>query len=140
MSWKYVLAVATLAAASSQVFAESSEKANASSAKAVLESKSPLLKVGEPFLAARARILRFGWNPLPIPRDYEYIGTEKELAERKFLEVAYCSIDRGSLCVLYYRRGSSCLRLGTVGEQLKYMKITYWAEECPSAEELPDSP
>lgn len=140
MSWKDVLVVAALAAAFSQALAQSNEKANSPSAKAASGLQNPLLKVGEPFLLARSRILRSGWRPMRIPRDYEYIGTERELAERNFLEVAYCSIDRGSLCVLYYRKGSSCLRVGTVGEQLKYMKITYWATECPSADELPGSP
>jgi hypothetical protein len=95
------------------------------------------LKVGEPFLSARAKILRSGWRPMRMHsnEDYEYSGTERVLADRKFLEVDYCSTDAGSLCVLYYSKGTKCLRLGTVGEQLKYMEVTRWTEECPVGEE-----
>ncbi len=82
MSWKDVLLVAALAAALSQASAESNEKANSPLIKAASGFQSPLLKVGEPFLVARSRLLRSGWRPMRIPREYEYIGTEKELAER----------------------------------------------------------
>jgi hypothetical protein len=92
------------------------------------------LKVGEPFLSARAKILRSGWRPMGMHSngEYEYSGTERVLADRKFSEVDYCSTDAGSLCVLYYSKGTKCLRLGTVGEQLKYMEVTRWTEECPA--------
>jgi hypothetical protein len=63
--------------------------------------------------------------------EYEYSGTEKVLVDRKFLEVDSCSTDAGSLCNLYYSKGTRCLRLGTVGEQLKYMQVTQWSGECP---------
>jgi hypothetical protein len=46
------------------------------------------LKVGECFLNARARIIKHGWKPIRMHSsdDYEYIGTEKELVDRKFHE------------------------------------------------------
>ena len=96
-------------------------------------SASPSLKVGEPFLIARARILRTGWHPTRMHSNdgYEYSGAEKELADRNFLEVDSCSIDAGALCVLYYSKGGQCLRVDTVGERLIEMKVTRWTDECP---------
>jgi hypothetical protein len=131
MKSKYLLMVPVLALAFSQVSAKPSDEGKTNVPGATLSSQSLSLKVGEPFLAARSRILRSGWRPIGTYRDYEYIGTEKELIDRKFFEVAYCSMDAGSLCVLYYRKGTQCLTVGTVGEELKFMKVTRWSGECP---------
>lgn len=91
------------------------------------------LKVGEPFLAARAKILKFGWKPVRMHKsdNYKYSGAEVRLVERKFLEVDTCSTDAGSNCILYYRKPKQCLRVDTVGEQVAYMTVTRWANECP---------
>jgi hypothetical protein len=93
------------------------------------------LKVGEPFLHARSRIIRLGWKPVPMHRDdnYEYSGAEKRLAERSIREVDSCSIDAGANCILYYQKKAECLRVDTVGEQVNEMKITRWTNECPPA-------
>lgn len=90
------------------------------------------LKIGEPFLRARTRIVKSGWTPNPIhSKDhYEYSGAEKRLAERGFLEVDMCSVDAGANCILYYTKGSKCLRVDTVGEQVKQMTVTRWTDEC----------
>lgn len=126
-----MLIVVALVLALSQVSAKSNDGPKNIALGITLHSQSLRLKVGESFLAARARILRARWRPIQTYRDYEYIGTEKELIDRTFLEVAYCSMDAGSRCVLYYRKETQCLRLGTVGEQLKFMKVTRWSSECP---------
>jgi hypothetical protein len=91
------------------------------------------LKVAEPFLAARARILKFGWKPVRMHKsdNYEYSGAEVRLVERKFFEVYGCSTDAGVNCILYYRKPQQCLRLDTVGEQVAYMTVTRWTNECP---------
>lgn len=91
------------------------------------------MRVGEQFLVVRARILRNSWQPIRmhINDDYEYFGAEKELADRQFLEVDSCSMDAGALCILYYGKGRECLRVDTIGEQLKDMKVTRWTDECP---------
>lgn len=91
------------------------------------------LRVGESFLKARARIIRRGWKPIRMHKNdnYEYDGAEKRLVESKFLEVDSCSIDAGANCILYYRKAASCLRLDTVGEQVKEMEVTRWTNECP---------
>lgn len=94
------------------------------------------LKVGESFLAARARLLKFGWKPVHMHKsgNYEYSGAEVRLVERKFFEVGTCSTDAGANCILYYRKPRQCLRLDTVGEQVNHMTVTRWESECPPAQ------
>jgi hypothetical protein len=94
----------------------------------------PFLKVGEPFLVARSRILQSGWQPTRMHSndDYEYFGAEKELADRNFLEVDSCSMDAGALCILYYSKEKKCLRVDTVGERINEMTVTRWTDECPA--------
>jgi hypothetical protein len=91
------------------------------------------LKAGEPFGKARVRILKAGWKPVRMHQydQYEYSGTERELSSRGFFEVDSCTTDAGSLCIMYYIKKEECLRLDTKGEQLKYMEVTRWANECP---------
>jgi hypothetical protein len=91
------------------------------------------LKVGEAFTQARARIIKSGWKPIRMHQgnDYEYDGTERELADRRFLEVDFCSTDAGALCVLYYSKADKCLRLHTKGEQIRSMRIASWENACP---------
>jgi hypothetical protein len=96
------------------------------------------LKVGEPFLRVRARIIKSGWKPTLVHSkdNYEYSGAEKRLAERGFLEIDTCSVDAGANCILYYTKGSTCLRIDIVGEQVKQMTVTRWTDEC-AAEKAP---
>lgn len=131
---KYVLLMAGIVSTLLLMSAEAQSKTKYNQTTITLSLGIPSLKVGEPFLSARSKILKAGWRPIRMHsnEDYEYSGTERLLAERKFLEVDYCSTDAGSLCVLYYRKGRQCLRLGTVGEQLKCMEVTRWSAECPA--------
>lgn len=94
------------------------------------------LQEGESFPSARSRIIKSGWTPIRVHagENYEYDGTEKRLVERKFFEVDSCSTDRGSLCALYYKKGSTCLRVDTVGEQVDLMRVTRWEASCPAGE------
>lgn len=94
------------------------------------------LKVDESFTQTRARLVKSGWEPIRRHRDdnYEYDGAEKELADSGFLEVDFCSTDAGALCVLYYSKAGECLRLNTRGEQIRFMRITSWKNECPARE------
>ena len=64
------------------------------------------LKVSEPFLRARSRIIKLGWKPTRMHQDddYEYSGIERELVDRKFLEIEGCSVDAGVLCIFYYSK------------------------------------
>ncbi|MGE1172761.1 hypothetical protein [Pseudomonas sp. BW7P1] len=68
---------------------------------------------------------------------YEYGGVERELAARDFLELDTCSFD-SSRCILFYSKKDACLRVDTMGEQLKDMAVTRWADECPDAPSEPD--
>lgn len=92
------------------------------------------IKIGETLLDVRTRLLGLGWTPVHVHSNdnYSYSGAEARLVERHFFEVDSCSTDRGANCVLYYRRQRQCLRLDTVGEEVKDMKITRWTNECPS--------
>jgi hypothetical protein len=100
-----------------------------------LESSAgrPLLKVGESFLVARARILKTGWHPTRMQKEdnYEFFDIEKELMDRNLREFDSCSMDAGVLCNLYYNKETKCLRVGTIGEHVKDMKVTRWTDECP---------
>lgn len=103
-----------------------------SSATALSMQEVPL-RTGEPFLRARSRVIKLGWKPIRIHQNdgYEYSGTEKELAEKKILEVDACSVDAGVLCSFYYSKAKRCLRVNTVGENVAQMTVTRWVSECP---------
>lgn len=91
------------------------------------------LQEGASFVSVRAGLIRSGWKPFRMHADgYEYDGTEKRLADRKFFEVDSCSTDRGSLCIFYYARDSKCLRVDTIGEQVDAMRVTRWDDSCPN--------
>jgi hypothetical protein len=133
MKLSYSLIIATVALTCFQASARTQGDGNNNHPKVTLGTEGPSLKVGESFVVARSRIVRSGWHPTRMrkPGDYEYVGAEKELADRKFLEVDSCSMDAGALCILYYSKGTECLRVDTVGEQLKDMKVTRWTDACP---------
>jgi hypothetical protein len=65
-----------------------------------------------------------------------YDGAARRLVDQKILEVESCSIDAGANCVFFYRRSRQCLRIDTVGEQVREMKATRWTSECPSSEDV----
>lgn len=90
------------------------------------------------FTRARARLLKDNWKPVRMHVDdnYEYDGVEKELVRRKFMEVDSCSND-SARCILYYRKASKCLRLDTIGEHVREMKVVRWTDECPNPVHLP---
>jgi len=136
MRIKHILTILTAALIFTQASAKTQDDVNNNQPMAKKTLASPSLKMGQSFLAARSNILRSRWHPIKIPKnsDYEYIGIEKELANRKFFEMESCSMDAGLLCTLYYSKGTKCLRVETIGEQLKYMKVRYWTDECPIVE------
>ena len=95
------------------------------------------IAVGEPLVAARAKLVKQGWKPtrMHTTDGYEYSGVERELAARKFFEVDVCSFD-SSRCILFYSKGT-CLRVDTIGEQFNDMTVMRWANECPDAPPKP---
>ncbi|WP_247269130.1 MULTISPECIES: hypothetical protein [Pseudomonas] len=92
------------------------------------------IAIGERLVAAKAKLVKQGWKPTPMHTTdgYEYSGVEKELAARKFFELATCSFD-SSRCILYYSKKAACLRVDTLGEQFNDMTVTRWTRECPEA-------
>jgi hypothetical protein len=131
MSVKTIGAAATvLLLACSAIATGAPDSNNATNTLAIRDAP---LKVGEPFIRARSRLIKSGWKPIRMHRNdgYEYSGTEKNLAERNILEVDGCSIDAGVLCIFYYSRLTKCLRVDTVGEQVAHITVTKWTDECP---------
>ena len=110
-----------------------SQTANTGGAATSLASLGKPLKIGESFLRARSRIISAGWTPVRTHQDdgYEFSGAEKELVEKHVLEVDTCSVDAGVLCIFYYKKQDKCLRLDTLGEDVRNMTVRRWAEECP---------
>lgn len=92
------------------------------------------IAVGEPLLSARAKLVKQGWKPTRrhISDGYEYSGAELRLTQGKIFEVDSCSMD-SSRCVLFYSKKGACLRMDTIGEQLRDMAVTRWTDECPDA-------
>ena len=98
------------------------------------------IAVDETLVSARSKLIKQGWKPTRMhTRDgYEYSGVERELAARDFLELDTCSFD-SSHCILFYLKKDACLRVDTMGEQLKDMTVTRWSDECPDEPSEPDS-
>lgn len=95
---------------------------------------------GEALLSARAKLLKQGWKPTRrhVADGYEYSGAELQLTGRKIFEVDSCSMD-SSRCILYYSKKGTCLRIDSIGEQLRDMTVTRWTDECPDAPPKPSS-
>jgi hypothetical protein len=93
----------------------------------------PYLKPDRPFTNTRKLLIKDGWKPIPMHTNdhYEYDGVEKELVRRKYMEVDSCSND-SARCVLYYRKKDACLRVDTIGEHVRGMKVVRWTDECPA--------
>lgn len=120
-----ILLIAICCTGPSFAFADGSQAAN--------DKHGPAgIAVDEPLVSARFKLIKQGWKPTRMhTRDgYEYSGVERELAARNFLELDTCSFD-SSRCILFYSKKGACLRVDTMGEQLKDMTVTRWAEECP---------
>ena len=98
------------------------------------------IAVDEPLVSAKSKLIKQGWKPTRMHTSdgYEYSGVERELAAHNFLELDTCSFD-SSRCILFYSKKGACLRVDTMGEQLKDMTVTRWTDECPDAPSEPDS-
>jgi hypothetical protein len=128
-----VIALRTLAGASLLTFLSAPEIAAHASEPPTVAYNAHLQK-GASFVKTRANLIKSGWQPVRTHADgYEYDGTEKRLVERRFLEVDSCSTDRGGLCIFYYAKNGTCLRVDTIGEQVDAMRVTRWDDSCPEA-------
>ncbi|MBV4476850.1 hypothetical protein [Pseudomonas botevensis] len=128
-----ILLITICCTGTSVAFADGSQAAN--------DKYGPAgIAVDEPLVSARSKLIKQGWKPTRMHTGdgYEYSGVERELAARNFLELDTCSFD-SSRCILFYSKKGACLRVDTMGEQLKDMTVTRWADECPDASSEPDS-
>lgn len=92
------------------------------------------LQKNQLFLKARARLVNAGWTPIKqhVASDTDSLeGVEIQLLRKGIAEFDSCSTD-SSRCIFYYRNGDKCLRIDTIGEQVKHMKVTQWSNECPT--------
>jgi hypothetical protein len=90
--------------------------------------------VGEPFTKARAKLYAYGWRADPLVHATgDYVGLERQLVQRGYSEVDYCSVGK-SYCVLQYTKGNACLRLHTEGEKIRSMKVEGWSNDCREKE------
>lgn len=94
-------------------------------------ANSTVLKVGAPFVKARASLIAAGWQADPHSHlaSGEYMGLDRMLVQNGYPEVDYCSVDK-SLCVLQYIKGYRCLRIQTQGEEIRSMKVEMWSNDC----------
>jgi len=67
--------------------------------------------IGECLAAARAKLLKGGWEStlMHTTDGYEHCGVERALASGQSFELDTCSFD-GSRCVLYHSKKGTCLR------------------------------
>ena len=93
------------------------------------------LRNGMAYTTARQLLLKDRWVPLNLHAHdgYEFIGVERELAQRNFKEVDSCSIDYSN-CVMRFKRATQCLTVYAAGERVKDMKVVDWNGECPAVE------
>jgi hypothetical protein len=87
----------------------------------------PLTK-GMSLYKARKIILHNGWKPHPVYIG-EHIGVEHELLKNGFKEIEACTEGK-SFCTFNYKKHEQCLRLITVGEEIKDMYVESWDSEC----------
>jgi hypothetical protein len=89
------------------------------------------IKPGDRFTVAAAKLREAGWLPDPQAHAFagEYFGTDRELVRRGYPEVDFCSVDTAH-CVYQYVKGSGCLRLKTLGEQIERMRVVGVSNQC----------
>ena len=92
------------------------------------------IAAGQPLRVARSRLVKAGWTPrrMPVRAVGEYFGAERALLRAGVFEFEACSSD-SSRCILHYEKRGACLRVDTIGEQVRDMNVTGWSEQCPDA-------
>jgi len=87
------------------------------------------IKKGMPFLSTRTALIKNGWKS-NITNETELVGTEVSLRNRGALEIERCT-EGVQYCEFNYIKNKNCLGVGTVGEEIKDMKIYSWNFEYP---------
>lgn len=85
------------------------------------------IKEGMSFLTARKALIRAGWQPSPTALgDF---GVENAIKRKGFVEIESCTVGV-QFCSFHYTQKERCLRLATVGEEIKQMKVYSWYFDC----------
>lgn len=95
------------------------------------QAESVPLQVGDPIQTAQAKLNVAGWSADPFAHagTGEYMGTDRDLVQNGYWAVDYCSV--GSvLCLHQFVKGKECLRVITRGEQIRFMQVQRWSNEC----------
>ncbi len=86
------------------------------------------IKEGMPFLKARKALIKNGWEP-NTTYSGEF-GVESVIQRKGFNEIESCT-EGVRYCSFNYIKNEDCLGVGTVGEEVKDMKIYSWNFKCP---------
>ncbi|TMU69396.1 hypothetical protein FGA82_30450 [Pseudomonas fluorescens] len=80
------------------------------------------------FQSARKALLHDGWKPNPTyPGEF---GVENIMRRNGFVEIESCTMGIQH-CSFNYTKNRTCLGVGTVGEDVKTMKVYSWNFKCP---------
>ncbi|SDS04388.1 hypothetical protein [Pseudomonas prosekii] len=90
------------------------------------------IKEGMAFVKARKLLIKDGWQPNPTYTG-EY-GVENIILRAGFIEIESCTMGV-QYCGFNYTKDKTCLGVGTVGEEVKDMKIYSWDFERLEREE-----
>ena len=86
------------------------------------------IKEGMPFTQARKALIKNGWKPNPTYSGE--FGVESIIQRKGFNEIESCT-EGVRFCSFNYIKSGDCLGVGTVGEEIKDMKIYSWNFKCP---------
>ena len=108
-------------------------------------SATALLKKGEPFSHARAKLLRDGWKPLETNLKMadgtpeRTFGDARDIFKAGYREIEMCTGTGLNYCFFFYTKHGGCLRLITQGEYLADYhaepRVDSWSHQCPPAGE-----
>ncbi|MBT1072774.1 hypothetical protein [Pelotalea chapellei] len=88
------------------------------------------LEIGMSIFAARKLLINKGWRPINIKdKILPNSELEKSFLNAHIIEVESCAMDMPS-CIFNYKKGDKCLRLYTLGEEIKDMRVNYWTYDC----------
>jgi len=86
------------------------------------------IKEGMSFTQARKVLIKNGWKPNPTYSGE--FGIESIIQRKGFNEIESCT-EGVRFCSFNYIKNGDCLGVGTVGEEVKDMKIYSWNFKCP---------
>ena len=86
------------------------------------------IEEGMPFSKARKALIKNGWKPNPTYSGE--FGVESVIQRKGFSEIESCT-EGVRYCSFNYIKSGDFLSVGTVGEEVKDMKVYSWNFKCP---------